>query len=352
VRGEFATVEPNLRPMLGQIYPDLEILLTVDERGEPLFAALEALCKEVAPGRAKVLAADDRPLITTASGKCAAHLRALEEVRPASEIFVFADDDTRPRPDWVARLVSTLADERVAASTGYRWYIVEGGGFASHVRSAWNLVGLQIMFDSRFNFAWGGGMALRRKEFESWKLAEGWRRAISDDYVVTVKAKQDNRPIIFVPGALAPSFEQMTWRTLVHWARRQTFMTKIYDPALWKYAIVPYLFFNTTVLVGGLVLLAWLLGFQLQLWALVAAVAFALHFPLNLLKAAIYYKGVRRMLPEYDARLRRLTLAYLAGSAIAPFVTIYSLIATRNLRIIEWRGKRYEVNGPLDVRPL
>jgi cellulose synthase/poly-beta-1,6-N-acetylglucosamine synthase-like glycosyltransferase len=338
--------------MLGQIYPDLEIILTVDQRGDPLFAALEALCREVAPGRAKVLAADDSPPINTASGKCAAHLRALEEVRASSEVFVFADDDTRPRPDWVARLVATLADERVAASTGYRWYIVEGGGIASHVRSAWNLVGLQIMFDPRFNFAWGGGMALRRKEFEAWKLADGWRRAISDDYVVTVTAKKDKRPIIFVPGALAPSFEQMTVRTMLQWARRQTFMTKIYDPALWKYAILPYLFFNSTVLVGALLLVALLLGLQMPLWALFVAVAFALHFPLNLIKAAIYYRGVRRMLPEYDARLRRLRIAYLAGSVMAPFVTIYSLLATRNLRIIEWRGKRYEVDGPLNVRPL
>jgi glycosyltransferase involved in cell wall biosynthesis len=351
-RGEPSALEANLRSILAQSYPDLEVVLVVDSRSEPLFALCERLCAEVGPGRARAVATEDFPVTARASGKCAAHLRALRESRAESEVFVFADDDIRPDPGWLGRLVASLGDDGVSVTTAYRWYFAAGGGLASHIRSAWNFVGLQIMFDNRWNFAWGGGMAIRRKDFDRWEIAKGWERAISDDYVVTVNAKRDKRPIRFVPSTLAPSFEAVSFGQLLEWCRRQAFMTKIYDPGLWKYAVVPYLFFNGLLGVGASLLIAAGRGVALPLWALAAACAFVLHVPLNLVKARILYGAVFPMMPAHADALRQLRPAFLAGAALAPFVTLYALVKTRNLHHIEWRGRSYEVNGPLDVHPL
>ncbi len=351
-RGDPAGLEPNLRALLSQTYPGLQVVLVVDSRSEPLFGLCERLSAEAAPGRAIAVATEDFPGTATASGKCAAHLRGLREARPESEIFVFADDDIRPDPEWLGRLVAPLADEQVGVATAYRWYLSSGGGPASHIRSAWNLVGLQIMFSEKWNFAWGGGMAMRRRDFDKWEIAKGWERAISDDYVVTISAKRENRPIRFAAAALAPAVEPVTFREMLAWCRRQTFMTRIYDPRLWKFAVAPYLYFNGLLAVGVALGAAAVVGFPLPLWALVASVAFVLHVPLNLVKAAIFYGAVRAMLPTHDAELRSLRLPFFAGSSVAPFVMIYALLKTRKLRHIEWRGRTYEVNGPLDVRPL
>lgn len=352
VGGEWEVLEGNLRALLSQEYPDLQTVLVLDSRSDPLFAAVERLASEVAADRARVVSAEDRPLVATASGKCAAQLRGLEEVRPSSEVLVFADDDIRPPREWLAKLIEPLRDEAVGVTTAYRWYFSRGGGLASHIRAAWNLVGLQILLDPKWNFAWGGGMALRRKDFDTWEIARDWARAISDDYVVTIAAKSRNRPIVFIPRTLAPAYEHADGRTLLKWSSRQAFMTRIYHPELWRFALVPYLFFNGLMIIGLVILILALAGIALPFWALLAAGAFALHLPLNLAKAAVFYRGVREMMPDHDREMRDLRGAYLIGTVFAPFVTIYALAKTRDLRLIEWRGKKYEVKGPLDVRPL
>lgn len=350
--GDPKALEPNLRALLLQDYPGLEVLFVVDSRSDPLFALCESLCTLLAPGRARAVATEDFPVTARASGKCAAQVRGLREVSPISQVLAFADDDILPPPEWLSRLVAPLADDRVAVTTAYRWYLSKGGGLASHIRSAWSQTGLHIMFDPKWNFAWGGGMAMRRGDFDKWQIAKGWERAISDDYVVTISAKKDGRPITFVPLALAPSHETVRFGQMLEWCRRQTFMTRIYDPHLWKFAALPYLFFNGTMLVGAALLVAAALGAALPLWALAVAGAFAAHFPLNMVKNAVYYRGIRAMLPDQAGQLRRLLPAYLVGGALSPFVMIWALFKTRDLRHIEWRGRTYEVNGPLDVRPL
>jgi hypothetical protein len=351
-RGDPALLEPNLRALLAQEYAPLEVVLTLDTRSEPLFALCHRLAAEVAPGRATVVAVEDEPAPATASGKCAAQLRGLAAISPEAEVLVFADDDIRPDPLWLKRLVAPLADREVGVATAYRWYLAPRGSPASHIRAAWNLVGLQIMFSDKWNFAWGGGMALRRDEFEAWKVAEGWQRAVSDDYVVTITAKRLQRAIRFVPSALAPAYEGVEWPAMLEFCRRQTFMTRIYDPGLWKFAVAPYLFFNGLLFLGAGVLTGAALGVPLPPWALVAAAVFVLHVPLNLLKAAVYYRAVGAMLEAHQAELKARRAGYLAGAALAPFVMIYALFKTRRLTHIVWRGRRYEVNGPMDVRPL
>ena len=351
-RGDPNALEPNLRALLRQDYPALETILVVDSRADPLFALCERLCAELAPGRARAVATEDFPVTARASGKCAAQVRGLREVSPISQVLAFADDDITPPPEWLSRLVTPLGDDKVAVTTAYRWYVSSGGGLASHIRSAWSQTGLHIMFDPKWNFAWGGGMAMRREDFDKWQVAKGWEKAISDDYVVTISAKKDGRAITFVPLALAPSRESVTFSQLLEWCRRQTFMTRIYDPHLWKFALAPYLLFNGTMVLGFAVLLAAAVGVAIPFWALLAAAAFAMHFPLNLVKNAVYYRGISVMLPQRASELRSLFGAYLIGGSLSPFVMIWALLTTRDLRHIEWRGRKYEVNGPLDVRPL
>ena len=185
-----------------------------------------------------------------------------------------------------------------------------------------------------------------------WLQAERMWEARPPPYVVTINAKKDGRAITFVPLALAPSHETVTFRQMLEWCRRQTFMTRIYDPHLWKFALAPYLYFNGTMFAGFATLLAAALGFAVPLWAILAAAAFAMHFPFNLIKNAVYYSGISTMLPQHASELRSLLGAYLVGGSLSPFVMIWALLKTRDMRHIEWRGRKYEVNGPLDVRPL
>ncbi len=111
---------------------------------------------------------------------------AVSKVDRQSEVFVFVDTDARPRSDWLRSLVAPLHDERIGAATGYRWFIPERGGFASHLRSVWNASIASALGEREDkNFCWGGSTAIRKATFEKLEVAERWHGTVSDDFTLT-----------------------------------------------------------------------------------------------------------------------------------------------------------------------
>ena len=93
----------------------------------------------------------------------------------------------------------------MGASTGYRWYAPEPPDFWSLMRSVWNapIGGTLGPGDNRF--AWGGAMAIRREVFQSIKVPEVWKNAVSDDYALSAAVHAAGLRIAFAPGAMVVS---------------------------------------------------------------------------------------------------------------------------------------------------
>jgi cellulose synthase/poly-beta-1,6-N-acetylglucosamine synthase-like glycosyltransferase len=104
-------LEVNLRALLAQDYPDpaaggagLEILFVVADADDPARAVCERLAAEA-----------QRPVRVVVAGQPEGRgekvnnlLKGMEAARPESKVFVFADSDGRPGPDWVRTLVRYL----------------------------------------------------------------------------------------------------------------------------------------------------------------------------------------------------------------------------------------------------
>jgi cellulose synthase/poly-beta-1,6-N-acetylglucosamine synthase-like glycosyltransferase len=239
-------------------------------------------------------------------------------------------------------LVAPLQDVSIGATTTYRWY-THDRSLASATRAAWNAAGTNILFSDRLNFAWGGSYAIRRETFEKAYVAAKWGTALSDDMVVTQAVKGLALRVRYVPAATVLTEEPCDWRTLLEWTTRQTVMMRAYDPRVTRYAGLSY-----ATIAGSIDL-----GIALAIVAAIAAPAYWLaallllsHVPFTAAKSALRLTTFRRIAGTALGPMG----AYILGSLVVPWLTLYNLNVARKLRVISWRGTIYELRGPAPIR--
>jgi ceramide glucosyltransferase len=344
-KGVDAGFEQNLNCFLEQDYPAYQVVFAVADMDDAAYSRLsQRLAAPSASERPVRTALVVAGLAENRGEKVHNLLKALEAVDPAAEVLVFADIDATPATDWLASLVEPLADARITASTGFRWYL-PGKGFASRLRAAWDASIATMMGDHDHNFAWGGSMAIRTADFCQLRVADQyWQSTVSDDYALTRAVRDARGKIAFVPQCLVASREESSLREFLHWSHRQIIITRVYAAHLWKLGLATYGFYCGTLLLG------------------VAALAMAARPGARVIVAAILgavlalgaAKGFIRTLVsrEMFASQTRGTSCYWLLSPLVPWVMLWNFVAAGLTRRIEWRGTEYELVSPSQVRVL
>ncbi|HWW77905.1 MAG TPA: glycosyltransferase family 2 protein [Pyrinomonadaceae bacterium] len=346
-RGLDQGLRQNLAALFRQHYPAYELLFVSDRADDPALAVARALSRELegeTVARARFVAAGR----AVASGQKVHNLlAALKEVGAESEVFVFVDTDARPRADWLRSLVAPLSEEALGATTGYRWFLPVGGGFASHLRSVWNAsIASALGADVWRNFCWGGSTAVRRSTFEGLNVHVRWRGAASDDYVLTRTLQEAERAIRFVPACLTASLEDCTFGELVEFTTRQLKITRVYAPHLWRLVLVSNLLF-VLVFFGGLALAAARASLGLSFaWPLTLV---SVIFLLGVWKSFFRLRAVALALEDRHERLRRGVWAHLLLWPLTAALFLYNALAAASSRRIVWRGIRYELKSPTET---
>ena len=130
-------------------------------------------------------------------------------------LFVFTDSDVRLPRGWLSKLVAPLEDSRIGATTAYRWLIPSGamgdGRICERAGLGLERVGGDAAGHARGeNFCWGGGTAIRRKNFDEARVLEAWEGAVSDDFAMTSALRtprKADRVLPRMPGADAASLD-------------------------------------------------------------------------------------------------------------------------------------------------
>ena len=268
-RGLEHGLEENLSALFKQDYPTFEIVFVTDSENDSSLALL-----------GEVIAANARSNISariiiagpaTDCGQKVHNLRvAVTQVDLRSEVLVFVDTDARPHPGWLQSLVAPLQDERIGATTGYRWFIASHG-LASHLRSVWNASIASALGEREDkNFCWGGSTAVRKTTFDRLQVLSRWQGSISDDFTLTRVLQEAGMPIKFVPACLVASIGDCNASELWEFTNRQLKITRVYAPHLWKPLLIGSLLFSL-VFFGGLALLITRLALGLPLVVLLAA---------------------------------------------------------------------------------
>ena len=329
----------NLRTLLAQEYPEYEVLFVFDREDDPAIEVVKQLNSNVS--KRLVVAGP-----ATDCGQKVHNLRvAVTRIDPKSEVLVFVDSDARPGKRWLKQLVAPLADEKLGAASGYRWFLPVDGGIASRLRGVWNAsVASALGSDTKKNFCWGGSTAIRRTTFERLAVAERWRGTVSDDFAMTRILKEANLPIHFTPNCLVPSVGDCDFKELLEFTTRQIKITRVYALHLWLPLLLGSALF-TIVFFGGLILLILQVFGILSPSALLPIVLIVL-FALGAAKAFIRWRAVGIPLAQYRSAMRRDLPAHILLWPFASVVYLYNAIVAGFSRRIKWRGITYELKSP------
>ena len=335
-RGLEPGLADNLRPLLTQEYPRYEVLFVFDQPDDLAVTIIEELVSHGFSRMARTIIAGP----ATDSGQKVHNLRvATTKVDPESEVLVFVDTDARPSNTWLKQLVAPLADETLGASSGYRWFIPEKGGFSSQLRSVWNAsIASALGEDATKNFCWGGSTAIRRTTFNQLNVNDRWRGTVSDDFIITHILKEANLPIHFTPNCLVPSVGDCDFRELLEFTTRQIKITRVYAPHLWLPLLLGSSLF-TIAFFGGLILIG------LHPRSSVAYIFPLLIFTLGAIKSFIRFRAVSTVVQPSRGDL----LAHIFLWPIAQLLYLYNAIAAGFSRRIKWRGITYELKSPTEA---
>lgn len=345
VRGLDEGFEENLRAILSQDYPKYRLVVVADDPEDPAVARVQEIASGFPRVRVAVVLSEPAEL----RGKANALRSALAHLAPEDEVVVFADSDIRPAKDWLRQLVQPLADSTVGVATGFRWYVPPRPTFWALVRTEWNALSANVLFDSRRAFAWGGSCALRRDHLAALHLEERWRHVLSDDLVLTEAVREARWKIAYAPAALVPTFEGASRSACIEWCLRQMTMATLYLPIVRRYAAAAFAVFNGSVLLGlaGLAMAAaWSPAY------LVPAAFFFAPIPSAIAKASLRRRALFSAAPAvadaWTVPGWRVAIATLA----VPWVMAWGLLKTRRPTTLRWRGRVYDIRDPRHVRLL
>lgn len=331
-------LEDNAKAILGQDYPFFQTIFVVDNKEDPAFCVIEKVLAANRSGHAQLIMSSQSH---HASGKIEALITGVKA--SDGEVYVFADSDTRPPRDWLNRLVEPLQQETVGASTGYRWYLPETGGFVSSLRSAWNAVGTDLLFSKKTVFVWGGSAAIRRGVFEELQVLDKWKGEISDDYVITKALRSSQYKIQFVPECVVPSIEDCTFNEFLEWTTRELRIVKTYGKPLWYLAVAANSYSTAMMLLGVILIM---LSMFVQFSSFPAYLLLA-GFPATLGRNIFRYATFRTLLSEWKEEFRKHRMFFLLAGFVVPWIVQYNLLRSMFGRRIVWRGKAYTLKAPL-----
>jgi cellulose synthase/poly-beta-1,6-N-acetylglucosamine synthase-like glycosyltransferase len=346
-RGPEDGLRENIKTLFQQAYPAYEIIFVTDRADDLSLTTVEEVRKAEGDGgriSSRLVIAGN----AIGSGQKVHNLMvAVAQADPRSAAFVFVDTDARPQANWLRSLVAPLADERVGAASGYRWFISEKGGLASQLRSVWNAsIASALGEREEKNFCWGGSTAIRRSTFEKLRVVERWQGTISDDFTLTRVLQEAKLPIHFVPACLVASVGDCSAGELLEFSNRQLKITRVYAAHLWKPVLIGSLLF-CSVFFGGLALVV--TRAILRLPFALPLVALSVIYVLGAAKSYICLQAVAIPLAKYKRQLSRSLPGHLLLWPVASALYLCNAITAAFARRIKWRGITYELKSATEA---
>jgi ceramide glucosyltransferase len=348
-KGDEAGLEENLTALTRFDYPNYEMFFSLATSLDPARRIIEHIQTASQQPVHIVIAGSPQDC-----GEKVHNLRRVVEALPDKfEVFVFTDSDVRFSRGWLAKLVAPLEDSQIGATTAYRWLIPSGGigagGFSSALASAWNAAVATLLGRRREGFCWGGGTAIRRKNFSDLGVLQAWEGAVSDDLAMTRAIENSGKSILFCPECMGATLHPWTGSALLEFTNRQTRITRVYSPRRWLLGAAAHLGYSLTLLYAGVVIVKAMAGgdpwIHLALMALVIPLLAAL-------KGALRTVAVNELLPEWKVRLDQWSWVWTALAPLVSFLFAWNFIASLATKRIRWRGIRYELISPNTTRIL
>lgn len=344
-KGSEQGLEGNLAALLNFDYPNYET-----------FFVLASALDSARPVIDRVSSSKQKPAQVIVAGSPKGRGEKVNNLRAAVielagkfDVLVFVDSDVRMGRSWLSHMVAPLADANLGASTTYRWYFPNQGGFASNLLSAWNAAIATQLGEHGRNFCWGGGTAIRREMFERAQVLQSWEGAVSDDWALTNALQRAGLRILFVPECLAPTVGDVTFEQLVEFTNRQMILTRVYSPRRWALAALAHLSYCVTIAYAAFTILVRMFaGFS---WVGLFLLA-SLIVLLSAAKGAFRLSALQDILPDWRSKINQISWIWVALAPLVPALFLWNFVISAFERRIHWRGIRYELVSDTQTRVL
>ena len=344
-KGIEPALERNLVSLTEFEYQNYEIFFLIASASDPAYSIVKRVASS---SRAKA-----QVVITDKPDGCGEKVNNLRlgvlQLPEDFEVLVFVDSDGRPGKTWLHRMVAPLTDSRIGATTTMRWLIPNKGNFATAVLAAWNAPLATMLSEKGKNFCWGGGTAIRRSVFDQAGVAEEWLHSVSDDYSMTRALERADRPIVFLPECLVPSFVETDFTGLMEFTNRQILITRVYAQKMWGISAGIHLLYSVTLVLGIVLSLG---DFLATRPAFHLATLTFLPVLLAMIRGALRAAGVSEVLALYRSQIAGQAWIYVVLPVFLSYFYLVNFIVSVFTRKIRWRGVTYELISPNQTRVL
>jgi cellulose synthase/poly-beta-1,6-N-acetylglucosamine synthase-like glycosyltransferase len=186
VKGHNVQLDPFLRSLFDQDYPDYRVIFAVESGNDPAVAAI-APWRDRFGGRVALAVAG---LSIDEGQKTTNLLAAVSRLAADDEIIVLADADIVADRDWISQIVAPLTRGEADLVSGFTWVVVANGRPATFLLASISSALSTFPRLPLLNAAWGGSTALTRETFERLGVAAAWRGTLSDDLQLTAIAQR------------------------------------------------------------------------------------------------------------------------------------------------------------------
>ena len=352
IRGRDPFLAETLQALRRMDYPQLTVHVVVDGDSTEVADRKESWESDPeARHPLKIQTLNSPP--TTCGRKCAALLQALAGVSPETEVIALIDADVVPDAQWRRRLTAPLADEQIAVVTGGQWFEPRWSHKpGAWVRSLWNAGSL--VPTSMQGHPWAGTLAVRRRDFEAAELESAWQKAVVDDGPIARAMHQIGSRIAFDPRLISVNQENAGLIYSARYVGRMLTWSRWYEGAFWNTAA--HAFVLATIWSLCLISLSRNVYDGAWQWVGILAAALALGIWFYVLAYDVVRCAVARLLREHFAGKVGLSVGRQLWAALflvpTHVVFIAGVVRAIFFREIEWRGVRYRISSPTDVKVL
>ncbi|MCY2973194.1 MAG: glycosyltransferase family 2 protein [Planctomycetota bacterium] len=350
LRGADPHLASGLRQLREQNYPRYEIRIVVDSDADPAWEVVNEIVCE--PGRVPIRTGTLRDPLETCSLKCSSLVQLVEELPDAIEVVVLADADLVFDANWLRELVAPLANPRVGATYGNRWFWPDKARWGSLVRYLWNVAAVVPMYVLKI--PWGGTFAIRTSALKNSGLIEKWKTSVVDDAPVRSALEEISLRLEFVPGRMMVNREDCGLPFSLDFIKRQLTWTKLYHPNWW---VVVFHAFTTALILLLAVVGAPLIWFAGEPFAAAILAGSWLGYTLWMVGLVwLMEVGVRNVLLQRGQRVVTFDACWYCKLFFAILLTqlvhIVAVALAMTRRKVRWRGIDYEVLGPWNIRMI
>ncbi len=349
LRGADPVLRSTVQCLLNQNYSDYELFIAVDSWDDPAWETIRSEVQREHQGKVHVCELTQR--LRTCSLKCSALVQMLGQLNDTFEIVALADADLEPHPSWLAELVAPFDDPSVGATSGYRWFTPPKGEIASLVRHLWNATTVVPMIIGRI--PWGGCMAFRASPQLRQLIADKWSRSAVDDVILGPLTKSVGLRVRPIPRLMMPIREECDMQFVSQFVSRQLLWVFTYLRRAATFIFVYSLLLVVLTLAAGGVAAAALARNETAAagWA---AGGLALFWLVMLVLLIVGETTVRNSCRARGDAIPKFPLIAMLRVPVAIVLACYvhtrGVLVAQFTRCVDWRGVRYELRGPWNVR--